>query len=242
MTPIVTLMDSPFWFQFPNAEKRPCMDLWLSLNDERLKETQMFLDQLGWSRCAFRCLPFNFCCSPKNGGGRNWQKTNSSLFGAQWIYDVYMIRIIIHIWTGYIHIPQTCYIQMSYTSPSGSSQWAAVITRCLCCSKVHLARQHRHRNSNAWHSPSATGTRNMPEHHDPTTARRRNYNTSHNTMINNMINKNKLIYSCGRRISSSSIFVFVLLFVLCSVACCCCCCCCCWWWWWWNKCAHMSIR
>ena len=183
-----------------------------------------------------------FVAPPKMGEGEIGKKQILRFLELNgYMMYIWYIRIIIHIWTGYIHIPQTCYIQMSYTSPSGSSQWAAVITHCLCCSKVHLARQHRHRNSNAWHSPSATGTRNMPEHHDPTTARRRNYNTSNNTMINNMINKNKLIYSCGRRISSSSIFVFVLLFVLCSVACCCCCCCW-WWWWWWNKCAHMSIR
>ena len=47
-----------------------------------------------------------------------------------------------------------------------------------------------------------------------------NDNTSNNKMIKNMINKNNRILMWYLCICSSSMFVFVLLFVLCSVACC----------------------
>lgn len=118
----------------------PSIDLWLSLNDERLKETQNFLDQLGWSCCAFRCHPFNFCCSTKNEGEIGEKQVLSSWpYGAQCIY--------IYIFEQNIHIPQTCLLKCHIHHLLG---WN------ISPSKVHLARQHRHRNSNA-SVTSATG-------------------------------------------------------------------------------------
>ena len=130
---------------------------------------------INWDGLVVRFVATHFCCS------HIWKK------------NIYIYCIYIYIYLNRLYTyPPNMFTQMSYIHDllgwSGGmwkSSGGPVIHRPdhpmvgmsgptlpMLFSKVHLARQHRHRNSNAWHSPSATGTVGLPEHQWPTTEQR----------------------------------------------------------------------